>query len=169
MMLFRQHRAFTLIEMLVVLVIVAIVTTVAVLALSGRAGEREIRSTANQFISIVAAASSEATLLPGIVGIKISHDGYQLYVFDLGRRGMAGEWKPMQQQRISGMHSFRSGVIVSVVKPVATHHGNSAPQIILYPSGLSSSAQLKVTNRHDKIIYTVTINTAAAVSVEHQQ
>ena len=133
----QKQRAFTLIEVLVVLIIVSIITAVAVLAFGQFGRGRREKIIVQQFTRTITAAQQQAMLMPMVLGLTITPNGYQFYQFHTSLK-KSSEWLPLQNDVISNSTAFRSVFDVNV-KSIATFslskQDKKTPAILFLPSG----------------------------------
>jgi general secretion pathway protein H len=82
MKIHRQHRAFTLIEILVVISIIGIVVSIALLSLGVLGDDRNLRTEGRRLIALVQLAQDEATMQGREFGIEFMTDSYRFVEFD---------------------------------------------------------------------------------------
>ena len=79
---YRLHRAFTLIEVLVVITIVGTILSIAVLSLGVLGDDRELREEGRRFITIVQVLQDEAVMQGRDFGIEFMSDGFRFVEYD---------------------------------------------------------------------------------------
>jgi general secretion pathway protein H len=82
MKIFRRHRAFTLIEILVVVTIVGIVMSIALLSIGVLGDDRDLRTEGRRMIALVQLAQDEATMQGREYGIEFMTNSYRFVEFD---------------------------------------------------------------------------------------
>lgn len=78
----RAHRAFTLIEVLVVVVIVGIVSAVVLLSTGLLEDDRNVREEARRIASLLELAADESLLQGRDLGLEVTQTGYRFVEFD---------------------------------------------------------------------------------------
>ena len=82
MSIYRQYRAFTLIEILVVISIIGIVISIALLSIGVLGDDRDLRTEGRRVIALVQLAQDEATMQGREFGIEFMTNSYRFVEFD---------------------------------------------------------------------------------------
>jgi general secretion pathway protein H len=160
-MRFKISRAFnssgfTLIEVLVVLIIISIITAVAVLALGSFDRGRREKMIVEQFTQVIAAAQQQAILTPMVLGLTITHNGYQFYQYGTIDK-KTPQWQPLRNDVLSRSYAFHRVFTVDV-KSIAAYSSvskKSLPAIVFLPSGYVTPFVLNL--KGDKKSFDVTV------------
>lgn len=128
----RGQRGFSLLEMMVVLVIIAIGMTLAVPMIEGGYDSREVRRAARQIASTMHYCRGEAVAKGEVQELVI--DPLQNSIATSGW----GRWAVLTER--------------AVIEKVAggTTLGNGAVQILFFPNGSSSGADVVLSSRKDR-------------------
>ena len=130
----RQCRrgGFTLIEMTVVLVIIAIGLTLAVPLIEGGFDSREVRRAARQIASTMVHCRVEAVSKAEPQGLVINPERNMIATSDRGR------WAVLTDRAI--IEKVEGGSVL----------GDGAVQVLFYPNGSTSGADVVVASRRDR-------------------
>ena len=125
-------RGFTLIEMTVVLVIIAIGLTLAVPLIEGGFDSREVRRAARQIASTMVHCRVEAVSKAEPQGLVINPERNMIATSDRGR------WAVLTDRAI--IEKVEGGSVL----------GDGAVQVLFYPNGSTSGADVVVASRRDR-------------------
>lgn len=100
-----MQRGFTLIEMLIVIVIIAVMITAATLSMNLFSADRQIRLVAEQLRDGIMTARQHAILMPDVLGLKITRDGYQYYHYVRDKKGV--HWQVLKKGGLSHPDIFK--------------------------------------------------------------
>jgi len=130
----RQCRrgGFTLIEMTVVLLIIAIGLTLAVPLIEGGFDSREVRRAARQIASTMVHCRVEAVSKAEPQGLVINPERNMIATSDRGR------WAVLTDRAI--IEKVEGGSVL----------GDGAVQVLFYPNGSTSGADVVVASRRDR-------------------
>jgi len=126
------RRGFTLIEMTVVLVIIAIGLTLAVPLIEGGFDSREVRRAARQIASTMVHCRVEAVSKAEPQGLVINPERNMIATSDRGR------WAVLTDRAI--IEKVEGGSVL----------GDGAVQVLFYPNGSTSGADVVVASRRDR-------------------
>jgi len=125
-------RGFTLIEMTVVLLIIAIGLTLAVPLIEGGFDSREVRRAARQIASTMVHCRVEAVSKAEPQGLVINPERNMIATSDRGR------WAVLTDRAI--IEKVEGGSVL----------GDGAVQVLFYPNGSTSGADVVVASRRDR-------------------
>jgi len=125
-------RGFTLIEMTVVLLIIAIGLTLAVPLIEGGFDSREVRRAARQIASTMVHCRVEAVSKAEPQGLVINSQRNMISTSDWGR------WAVLTDRAI--IEKVDGGSVL----------GDGAVQVLFYPNGSTSGADVVVASRRDR-------------------
>jgi general secretion pathway protein H len=128
----RPRRGFTLIEMTVVLLIIAIGITLAVPLIEGGFDSREVRRAARQIAATMVHCRGEAISKSAPQELIINPERNTIATSDWGR------WAELTDR--AGIERVDGGADV----------GDGARQILFYPNGSTSGADVVVASRRDR-------------------
>jgi general secretion pathway protein H len=128
----RSQRGFSLLEMMVVLVIIAIGMTLAVPMIEGGFDSREVRRAARQIASTMHHCRGEALARGEVQELVINPNQNSIATTDWGR------WAVLTER----------AVIEKVEGGNPT--GDGAVQILFFPNGSSSGADIVIASRKDR-------------------
>ena len=128
----RTPRGFTLIEMTVVLVIIAIGITLAVPLIEGGFDSREVRRAARQIAATMVHCRGEAVSLSVPQELLIDADRNTVATSDWGR------WVQLTDRAV--IERVDGGVEI----------GDGTRQILFFPNGSTSGAEVVVASRRDR-------------------
>ena len=126
------RRGFTLIEMTVVLVIIAIGLTLAVPLIEGGFDSREVRRAARQIAATMVHCRVEAVSKAEPQGLVINPERNMIATSDRGR------WAVLTDRAI--IEKVEGGSVL----------GDGAVQVLFYPNGSTSGADVVVASRRDR-------------------
>ena len=126
------RRGFTLIEMTVVLLIIAIGLTLAVPLIEGGFDSREVRRAARQIASTMVHCRVEAVSKAEPQGLVINPERNMIATSDRGR------WAVLTDRAI--IEKVEGGSVL----------GDGAVQVLFYPNGSTSGADVVVASRRDR-------------------
>jgi general secretion pathway protein H len=128
----RPRRGFTLIEMTVVLLIIAIGITLAVPLIEGGFDSREVRRAARQIAATMVHCRGEAISKSAPQELIINPERNTIATSDWGR------WAELTDRAV--IERVDGGAAV----------GDGARQILFYPNGSTSGADVVVASRRDR-------------------
>jgi general secretion pathway protein H len=128
----RPRRGFTLIEMTVVLLIIAIGITLAVPLIEGGFDSREVRRAARQIAATMVHCRGEAVSKSAPQELIINPERNTIATSDWGR------WAELTDRAV--IERVQGGADV----------GDGARQILFYPNGSTSGADVVVASRRDR-------------------
>ncbi len=128
----HRRRGFTLIEMTVVLVIIAIGITLAVPLIEGGFDSREVRRAARQIAASMLHCRGEAVSRSAPQELVINAERNTLATTDWGR------WVELTDRAV--IERVEGG----------TEVGDGARQILFFPNGSTSGAEILVASRRDR-------------------
>ena len=126
------RRGFTLIEMTVVLVVIAIGMTLAVPLIEGGFDSREVRRAARQIAATMVHCRVEAVSKAAPQGLVINPERNLIATSDWGR------WSVLTDRAI--IERVDGGAVL----------GDGAVQVLFYPNGSTSGADVVVASRRDR-------------------
>jgi general secretion pathway protein H len=128
----QRRRGFTLIEMTVVLLIIAIGMTLAVPMIEGGFDSREVRRAARQIAATMVHCRVEAVSKAEPQGMIINRERNMIATSDWGR------WAVLTDRAIIEKVDGGSAL------------GDGAVQVLFYPNGSTSGADVVVSSRRDR-------------------
>jgi general secretion pathway protein H len=128
----QWRRGFTLIEMTVVLVVIAIGMTLAVPLIEGGFDSREVRRAARQIAATMVHCRVEAVSKAAPQGLVINPERNMIATSDWGR------WAVLTDRAI--IERVEGGTAL----------GDGAVQVLFYPNGSTSGADVVVASRRDR-------------------
>jgi general secretion pathway protein H len=128
----RRRRGFSLLEMMVVLVIIAIGMTLAVPMIEGGYDSREVRRAARQIASTMHHCRGEAVAKGEVQELVIDPNKNSIATSEWGRWAILTERAVIE--KVDG----------------GTPTGDGAVQILFFPNGSSSGADIVVASRKDR-------------------
>jgi len=164
MVIRRQLRGFSLIEILVVVVIIGIVSGIALLSLGLLGTDRQLETEARRFASLVEVALDEATVEGRDFGIEFMTDAYRFVEYD----PFSGRWGELIGDELLRMRKLPEDVefdlyledkrVLLEYEParieqsyedsmVRSTQDNYAPHVLIYSSGDVTPFELALIRR----------------------
>ncbi len=129
----HPHRGFTLIEILIVMLIISIIAGVATLTIRPNP-RKEFEAVANRFNRVILLAEQEAMLRPATLGLGMTAQHYQFFIFIRDRKKHRSFWQPITQS-ILAQQNFPNNTQISLSVAHKAAPTDGSPQIIINQSG----------------------------------
>ncbi|NWG92695.1 MAG: GspH/FimT family pseudopilin [Parvularculaceae bacterium] len=171
-----RERGLTLVELLVVIVILALASSVVLL--NAPPSRPKVKEDAERFAARLALAMDEAIATGGVMRISIDAKGYQF------ERMQAGEWTPLDDDRIFGRRDFDKGSLAKVEikdaaydnaralggeeRPDAAEEGDDKEktEIALDPLGVQTAFSVRFSSADGAFVVTVDEGGGIAVNAD---
>lgn len=145
----KAAGGFTLIEIMVVLVIIGLMVAGAVLALGALGRDRSLEDLSTRLEALIAYARERAELQTREFGLRLTPDGYEFVVLDVGLQKSA--WRIADEDDALRRRAFPGGIKADLyvdgrkVVLQADREGSAPlPQVMLLSSGDVSSFELRL-------------------------
>lgn len=165
-----RSQGFTLLEILIAMVIIALMSGVIVMQVGNYyLSNRRSDFFAQQMLSLIDLAKTQAILSSSTIGLQISANDYIFLMLDDSSKGI--QWKIMNQSDVFWKkHLIPNNIKISYqtdTAPIDSQPDSFAPQIIIFASGEITPFVLLIRHVDSKNVYTIKGTYTGHVTLEN--
>jgi type II secretion system protein H len=161
----RQQRGFTLIETIVVVVIISIITALAVMTFGHFNSGRKVHACAKQLQQVVLMARQQAILMPSVLGLDITNQGYEFYTYRLSAKTHKAKWVKLKNDILSSPSAF-SGDITAKWLDQKINDTFKKKYIVFSASGDVTPFHVRISNQGGTVNYELKMNAAGSLHLD---
>ncbi len=161
----RRQGGFTLIETIVVVVIIAIITALAVMTFGHFNSGRKVHARAKELQQVVMMARQQAILMPMVLGMKITEQGYVFYVYRLDIKTHKAKWVRFNNDILSHPTAF-AGDMKAQWLDQKINSAYKKKYIVFSASGDVTPFKIRISNLRNTVAYQLKMNAAGSLSLK---